>query len=51
MSKNKCILINFFLISQSIFKVPGSLPGNTITKLRTKVTQQRIEQKQDKLGR
>ncbi|GAB1868972.1 Growth hormone-regulated TBC protein 1-A [Camponotus japonicus] len=36
---------------QSIFKVPGSLPGNTITKLRTKVTQQRIEQKQDKLGR
>lgn len=41
----------FFLILQSIFKVPGSLPGNTITKLRIKVTQQRIEQKQDKLGR
>lgn len=36
---------------QSIFKVPGSLPGSTIAKLRTRVTQARAEQKQDKLGR
>ncbi|XP_032681560.1 growth hormone-regulated TBC protein 1-A-like isoform X2 [Odontomachus brunneus] len=36
---------------QSIFKVPGSLPGSTIAKLRTKIMQQHIEQKQDKLGR
>lgn len=36
---------------QSIFKVPGSLPGSTIVKLRTKVTQRRMEQKENKLGR
>lgn len=36
---------------QSIFKVPGSLPGSTVLKLRTKISRQRIEQKENKLGR
>lgn len=36
---------------QSIFKVPGSLPGSTIIKLRTKISRQRAEQKENKLGR
>ncbi|CAK9822449.1 Growth hormone-regulated TBC protein 1-A [Anthophora retusa] len=36
---------------QSIFKVPGSLPGSTILKLRTKLSRQRAEQNENKLGR
>ncbi|XP_043275362.1 growth hormone-regulated TBC protein 1-A-like isoform X2 [Venturia canescens] len=36
---------------QSIFKVPGSMSGGTIAKLRAKVTQERINQKLTKLGR
>lgn len=36
---------------ESIFKVPGSLPGSTIIKLRTKISRQRAEQKENKLGR
>ncbi|XP_012278992.1 growth hormone-regulated TBC protein 1-A isoform X2 [Orussus abietinus] len=36
---------------QSIFKVPGSFPGSLIVKLRTKISQQHMEQKQAKLVR
>ncbi|KAG8034608.1 hypothetical protein G9C98_007684 [Cotesia typhae] len=36
---------------QSIFKVPGSLPGNTIAKLRTKVSQERAKNKKTNLKR
>ncbi|XP_066599682.1 growth hormone-regulated TBC protein 1 isoform X4 [Prorops nasuta] len=36
---------------QSIFKVPGSLPGGTIAKLRSKVMIQHMKEKEDKLRR
>ena len=49
--KNIRYLRKYFSVLQSIFKVPGSLPGNTIAKLRTKHMQQRIKRKQDKLER
>lgn len=40
-----------YFFCQSIFKVPGSLPGNTVVKLRTKVSRQHMEQNENKLGR
>ncbi|XP_046616762.1 growth hormone-regulated TBC protein 1-A-like isoform X1 [Neodiprion virginianus] len=45
------IVIRCHDFMQSIFKVPGSLSANTIEKLRTKVAQQRAEEKQTKTVR
>jgi len=39
-----CYQFTIFIYSQSIFKVPGSLPQNMIVKLRMRLAQQRRSQ-------
>ncbi|XP_034950902.1 growth hormone-regulated TBC protein 1 [Chelonus insularis] len=45
------IVIQCHEFMQSIFKVPGSLPGNTIAKLRAKVSQERAMNKKSTVQR